>query len=167
MYRQLTFTALLSVLILLSGSLKVPSPIAGSEFQLSAPIAVLICAYFGFTRYLTAGIIASIIGMLLGLASPLNVLIAMVFRIVAGIVITAGRVTFPAVIISGPLGTAAARLVLGQFLHVNWLILLAGAVPGMIFTAVTAGILYLPTRNFLSRVPLIQNYLLQAGGLRK
>ena len=41
---DLTTTALLAVLILLSGSMKIPSPVAGGEFQLSAPIAVLICA---------------------------------------------------------------------------------------------------------------------------
>ena len=39
---DLTTTALLAVLILLSGSMKIPSPVAGGEFQLSAPIAVLI-----------------------------------------------------------------------------------------------------------------------------
>lgn len=55
MYRELTFTAFLSVLILLSGSLKLPSPVAGGEFQLSAPIAVLICAYFGFGYVTTNG----------------------------------------------------------------------------------------------------------------
>ena len=56
---DLTTTALLAVLILLSGSMKIPSPVAGGEFQLSAPIAVLICALFGFKRYIWAGILAS------------------------------------------------------------------------------------------------------------
>ena len=41
--KELTTIALLGVLILISGSFKIPSPIAGGEFQLSAPIAVLIC----------------------------------------------------------------------------------------------------------------------------
>ena len=48
--KELTTIALLGVLILISGSFKIPSPIAGGEFQLSAPIAVLICACFGFKR---------------------------------------------------------------------------------------------------------------------
>ena len=37
--QELTTTALLGVLILISGSFKIPSPIAGGEFQLSAPEA--------------------------------------------------------------------------------------------------------------------------------
>lgn len=42
--KDLTTISLLAVLILISGSFKIPSPVAGGEFQLSAPIAVLICA---------------------------------------------------------------------------------------------------------------------------
>lgn len=67
--KELTTIALLGVLILISGSFKIPSPIAGGEFQLSAPIAVLICACFGFKRYIIAGILASMLGMMLGMHS--------------------------------------------------------------------------------------------------
>ncbi len=159
MHRELTFTAFLSVLILLSGSMKIPSPIAGGEFQLSAPIAVLICAYFGFRRYLIAGIVASFLGMILGTATIFNVIIAMVFRLIAGTVITIGQATLPAVIISGPLGTVAARLVMGSILNVDWLLLTSAALPGMIFTAVTAGLLYLPGRKYLGSLPFLRCYL--------
>lgn len=62
--KELTTIALLGVLILISGSFKIPSPLAGGEFQLSAPIAVLICACFGFKRYIIAGILASMLGMI-------------------------------------------------------------------------------------------------------
>lgn len=41
-------TALLAVLIAISGSFKIPGFVPGTEFQLSAPIAVAICGVFGF-----------------------------------------------------------------------------------------------------------------------
>lgn len=159
MYRELTFTAFLSVLILLSGSLKLPSPVAGGEFQLSAPIAVLICAYFGFKHYLTAGIIASLLGMLLGTATVFNVIIAMVFRCITGAVIVLGQSSLPAIIISGPLGTLAARAVMGSILEVNWLLLATAAAPGMLFTAIAVGFLYLPGKKFLHSLPMLRFYL--------
>ena len=71
--RNLTNTALLSVIILLTGTLKLPSPFPGGEFQLSAPIAVLICALFGWKRYFLAGLVASLLGLLLGLHNPYSV----------------------------------------------------------------------------------------------
>lgn len=158
MYRNLTLTAFLSVLILLSGSLKIPSPVAGGEFQLSAPVAVLICACFGFKRYLTAGIIASLLGLMLGTATIFNVMVAMVFRLVAGAVIAVGNASLPAVIIGGPLGTLAARMVIGAVLDVNWLLLATAAMPGMIFTAVTAGILYPLSKKLICSQPVLRSY---------
>ncbi len=157
--RSLTVTAMLSALILISGAFKIPSPIAGGEFQLSAPIAVLICACFGFKRYITAGAVASLLGLMLGTATIFNVIIAMVFRVIAGVVLAAGGVNLLTVIISGPLGTFAARIVLGQVLDVSWMVLAAAAVPGMIFTAVVSGVLYAPARKLLGRMPLVGNYI--------
>ena len=58
--------------------------IPGTEFQLSAPFAICIAGIFGFGRYLQIGILASSSNLLLGTHTILNVLIAMVFRIVAG-----------------------------------------------------------------------------------
>ena len=80
----MTTTAMLAVLILLSGTFKIPSPVAGGEFQLSAPIAVLICALFGFKRYIIAGILASTLGMMLGVHTIFSVIIQMSFRIEIG-----------------------------------------------------------------------------------
>ena len=51
-------TALLAAFIAVSGSFKIPSLIPGSEFQLSAPVAVAACGIFGIKKYLTAGIAA-------------------------------------------------------------------------------------------------------------
>lgn len=130
--KELTTIALLGVLILISGSFKIPSPIAGGEFQLSAPIAVLICACFGFKRYIIAGILASMLGMMLGMHNIINVLVQMVFRVVAGGTMALLGTNLLTVAVSGPLGTFAARLVLWQVTGVNWMVLTAAAFPGMI-----------------------------------
>ena len=143
--KELTTIALLGVLILISGSFKIPSPIAGGEFQLSAPIAVLICACFGFKRYIIAGILASMLGMMLGMHNIINVLVQMVFRVVAGGTMALLGTNLLTVAVSGPLGTFAARLVLT-----------AAAFPGMIFTAVAAGAFYKPAKQLLTKVALLR-----------
>lgn len=158
--RSLTVTAILSAVILISGAFKIPSPAAGSEFQLSAPASVLICACFGFKRYITAGIAASLLGLLLGTANIFSIITATVFRITAGAVLAAGGANLPAVIISGPLGTLAARFVLSQILDVNWLVLAAAAAPGIIFTAAVSGALYAPARRLLGRIPLAGGHII-------
>ena len=151
---DLTTTALLAVLILLSGSMKIPSPVAGGEFQLSAPIAVLICALFGFKRYILAGVLASALGMMLGIHTIFSVIIQMSFRIVTGAVMALGGTNLLTVIISGPLGTLFARIVMWQITGVSWIALTAAAAPGMVFTAVGAGLMYKPTEKLLHRVIL-------------
>lgn len=154
--KELTTTALLGVLILLSGSFKIPSPIAGGEFQLSAPIAVLICACFGFKRYIIAGVLASILGMMLGMHNIINVLVQMVFRVVTGGTMALLGTNLLTVAISGPLGTFAARIVLWQVTGVSWIALTAAAVPGMIFTAVAAGAFYRPAQKLI-RTAVLRN----------
>lgn len=154
--QQMTTTALLAVLILLSGSLKIPSPVIGGEFQLSAPIAVLICALFGFKRYFIAGVLASLLGMMLGIHTIFSVIIQMTFRLAAGGVMALFGTNLLTVIISGPLGTLLARLVMWQVTGVSWLVLTAAAAPGMVFTAVSAGVLYKPAQKMLHKVMLLQ-----------
>ena len=55
---------------------------------------------------------------------------------------------------------------MGSILEVNWLLLAAAAAPGMLFTAVTAGLLYLPGKKFLRRLPLLHLYLTRQGSDR-
>ena len=124
------------VLLFISGLFKIPSPIPGTEFQLSAPLAISIGRIRGFLHYL-----ASIIGMILGLQTIYNVIIAMVYRIVAGLILTVLKKNPLALIIAGPAGTFAARLVLATILGVAWQPLVVSAAPGMIFTAITAPVL--------------------------
>ncbi len=152
--QQMTTTAMLAVLILLSGTFKIPSPVAGGEFQLSAPIAVLICALFGFKRYIIAGILASTLGMMLGVHTIFSVIIQMSFRIVTGAVMALFGTNLLTVTISGPLGTLFARIVMWQITGVSWIALTAATAPGMVFTAVGAGLMYKPAQKLLHRVIL-------------
>ena len=142
------------VLLFISGLFKIPSPIPGTEFQLSASLAVSIGRIRGFLHYLTIGIVASIIGMILGLQTIYNVIIAMVYRVVAGLILTFIKKDPLALMLAGPMGTFAARLVLAAILGVPWLPLVLAATPGMIFTAITAPIL---THPFLSHIPDAHN----------
>jgi hypothetical protein len=129
--------ALLASFIAITGSIKIPTGIPGSEFQLSAPIAVAIAAVFGFKRYITAGILASLILFLLGMHNLLNIEIAMVFRIVAGGVVALFGTSLSVLTLAGPLGSAAARWVLALSLGIPAGPLLLAAIPGMMLTALT------------------------------
>ncbi len=130
--------ALLTVLIQVSGLFRIPSIFPGGEFQLSAPIAVAICGVFGFKKYIIAGVLASCIGLILGTNNLFNVLIAMTFRVGTGVVwllLGSSKLFY---IISGPIGTIAARAVLSTVVGKGFLAMTAAAAPGMIFTAATA-----------------------------
>ena len=135
--KQLIIMALLSAILAILGTFKIPGIIPGTEFQLSAPFAVCIAACLGFKRYFGIGIVASVINLLMGTHTLLNVTVAMVFRIVAG-----GIIALCPLVVSGPIGTMAGRVVLSQILHTSPMALIVAAVPGMIFTAVISGIAY-------------------------
>lgn len=139
--KQLSEIALLAAFIAVSGAFKLPSFIPGSEFQLSAPIAVAICGVFGVKKYLLAGLLASAGGLLLGTQTIFNVLIAMLFRCVVAIIYLAFGKTKLFYILSGPIASATARLALGLLIGKAAYPLLAAALPGMLFTALTAGLL--------------------------
>lgn len=136
--RSLTETALLVALISVTGAVKLPGLVPGTEFQLSAPLAVAICAVFGFKRYIIAGILASAISLALGTSNLLNVFIAMVFRLTVGVLLTAFGTSWPVVSLAGPVGSAVARLALGGLLGKAAIPLVIAAIPGMVYTAFAA-----------------------------
>lgn len=140
--KQLTIMALLSTLLAIFGSFKIPGIIPGTEFQLSAPFAVCIAAIFGFKKYLFIGITASIINLIMGTHTILNVVVAMVFRLVAGGLIAIFGNNIFLLAICGPIGTICGRIVLALILKSNMLVLITGAVPGMIFTSIATLIMY-------------------------
>lgn len=141
--KTLTTDALLTTLLILTGMIKLPSFVPGAEFQLSAPLAILIVTLLGFKRYLGIGICSSCIQLMLGTHIILNVTIAMIFRIVAGTIVTLAPHKKTGILLAGPFGTIAARIVLAQILHIPALPLLGAAIPGMIFTVACVS-LFLP-----------------------
>ncbi len=59
--------------------------------------------------------------------------------------------------LAGPIGTAGARLALSLLTGVSWQVLALAALPGMIFTAITATLLYRPAERLLQRVSQRRN----------
>ena len=96
------------------------------------------------------------LGMMLGMHNIINVLVQMVFRVVAGGTMALLGTNLLTVAVRGPLGPFAARLVLWQVTGVNWMILTAAAFPGMILTAVAAGAFYKPAKQLLTKDALLR-----------
>ncbi len=138
MAMDVTETALLAVLIAISGTFRIPGIVPGTEFQLSAPIAVAICGVFGFKKYIIAGILASLIGLSLGTATLLNVAVQMSFRLGVGVFWLVFGSTKFFYIASGPFGTALARVTMYFLLGKGLTAMLIAAAPGMAFTAATS-----------------------------
>lgn len=136
--KDISLIGLLAAIIAISGSLKIPGPFPGTEFQLSAPLAIAIAASFGFKRYLLAGIAASTITLILGTHTIINVIVAMTFRIIAGGIIALFGSGFLPVVLAGPLGSLAGRLVLFVFLGEAIGAMIIAALPGMVYTAIAS-----------------------------
>ncbi|MGO1581037.1 MAG: hypothetical protein ACTHWZ_06490 [Peptoniphilaceae bacterium] len=138
----MSLISILASIIMISGIFKIPSPIAGSEFQMSAPIAVIIAMIFGFKIYICAGIIASILSFVLGITTISGIIIAMTFRFVIGFLIWIIGQSKISLTISGPIGTIAARLTLGLLFNLNIASLIIAAIPGILFTVILSNLLY-------------------------
>ena len=136
--RFITESALLAAIITVTGAIKLPGLMPGMEFQLSAPIAVAICAVFGFKKYIVAGMVSSVISLILGTHNLLNVAIAVQFRIIVGAVLALGQCSILSIILAGPLGTLISRLTLYLVIGEAAIGAVAVALPGMVLTAATA-----------------------------
>ena len=151
--RETTTLALLTTFITISGALKLPGFFPGTEFQLSAPIAVAICGIFGIKKYLIAGILSSILGLILGTQIIFSVVIAMIFRVVVAFVFYCMGDNKFFYIVSGPLGTLVARLCMSAIVGKAAIVLVMAALPGMIYTALSAGFVAV----ILKRIALATN----------
>lgn len=140
--------SMLACFILIAGMFKIPTGIPGSEFQMSAPIAVAIAAVFGFKRYFLAGIIASLVLLLLGIHTIFNVEISLIFRLTVGLIIVFFGRSLPVLVVAGPIGTAAARVGLAFTMGIPMLPLIITAIPGMLITAVCVW----PVTNMLQTI---------------
>lgn len=136
--RTMAEIGLLAALITVTGAVKLPGFLPGTEFQLSAPLAVAVCVAFGFKRYILAGVLSSVIGLALGTQNFLNVYVAMVFRLTVGLVVCLGGRRWLVASVAGPIGSALARLGLGLWVGKAAYPLLLAALPGMAYTALAA-----------------------------
>ena len=135
---DITDIALLAALLTVAGAIKLPSLLPGLEFQISAPLAVAICFVFGFKKYILVGILSSAISLALGTHNLFNVAIAMQFRLMVGLVYVLCGKRYWSVALAGPIGTFTARITLGLVLGKGVWALVAAALPGMVFTFLTA-----------------------------
>lgn len=156
--KEITLVSLLSVIIAISGTFKLPGLIPGTEFQMSAPIAIGICATFGFKKYITSGIIASFINIVMGTHTILNVIIAMVFRIVAGGIISSLGNGVLVVSLAGPIGTFIGRIVMSVITGTSLKALVIAVFPGMIYTLISSYFIYKVIENVIKKTPY-NNYI--------
>lgn len=151
--KELTLISLLAVVIAISGSFKIPGIIPGTEFQLSAPIAIGICATFGFKRYIVAGVIASTINLIMGTHTILNVIVAMAFRVVGGGIIGILGSSLLVVSIAGPIGTIVGRIVMSNIVGTPFKVLIMAAIPGMIYTLISSYFIYKVIEKIMKNTP--------------
>lgn len=157
--KEVALIGFLAALIVVTGMFKIPGVIPGTEFQLSAPVAIAIAAAFGFRRYIIAGVLASAVSLAFGLQNFLNVVVAMVFRVAGGGLILLLGNMFWVVLIAGPLGTFCARLVLAAITHTNVWVLVAAAGVGMIYTAVASYPIY-RAMAYLAKISGFQEFVI-------
>lgn len=139
--RSITEIGILAAMITVLGAIKIPNVIPGIEFQLSAPLAVAICAVFGFKRYILAGILSSLIGLAMGTQNILNVCIAMQFRLIVGLILWLGQNKLWSIMLSGPIASTLARISLSFYFGKAAMAMVLAAVPGMIFTLLVSPIM--------------------------
>lgn len=159
--REIVLIALLAVLITVSSTIKIPSPFAGAEFQMSAPIAVVICAYFGFKKYFIAGVVSSAVGFMLGTQTILNIVIALTFRLVVGIVLFIAGPGFIPISLSGLLGSIAARGVITLLIGKGFTAMVIVAIPGLVFTMIVSWPLYKIVKKTMSRTSFNKENILE------
>ena len=151
--RDLCQIAILAAMITVLGSIKLPNVIPGVEFQISAPLAVAVCAVFGFKKYIISGCLSSAVCLILGTQNPLNVAIAMQFRLIVGLILYLCKNHLYAVMLSGPIASLIARLTLFAFFGKFAFSMILFAVPGMIFTALASPVLVKVFRKSVQAVP--------------
>ena len=79
--KELTLIPILGTIIFLTSLIKIPSIFPGAEFQMSAPISVLISMTFGPKIYILAGLIGSFLSFFTGISNIYGIIVALVFRI--------------------------------------------------------------------------------------
>lgn len=152
--KSITQISAIATLLTIFALFKLPAVIPGLEFQLSAPVSILILAFFGIKRYFIGGLISSATLFIMGVFNPLNLFISIMFRVVAIAIVYFCGVSVRSLSIASCAGTLSSRLILAGILHLPPILLVAHALPGILFTLIVIVILY----PALSKRPVVQNF---------
>lgn len=150
--KSITQISVIAALLTLFSLFKLPALLPGLEFQLSAPISLLILAFFGIKRYFIGGLISSALLLVIGAVNPLHLFISFVFRLIAILIVYISGVSLRSLCLASCAGTLISRIILAEFLHLPPILLVAHALPGVLFTLLVVSTLY----PALSRRPIIQ-----------
>lgn len=141
--KEITQISCIAAILSIFAMIKLPSILPGLEFQLSAPVSLLILALFGIKKYFIGGLLSSFILLILGVFNPLNLIISFCFRLVAILIVYIFKVNVFSFVIASILGSTLSRLILSQILNLPISIVMLNAIPGMIFTIILMVPLYL------------------------
>lgn len=141
--KEITQISCIAAILSIFAMIKLPSIIPGMEFQLSAPVSLLILAFFGIKKYFIGGLLSSFILLALGIFNPINIMISIIFRLVAIIIVYIFKTNVFSLIIASVLGSVISRIILSQILDLSLLIILINALPGIIFTILTVVPIYI------------------------
>ncbi|HCZ6518136.1 TPA: QueT transporter family protein, partial [Staphylococcus aureus] len=68
--KDITQISVIAAILTILAALKIPSIIPGLDFQLSAPAALLILAFFGIKKYFLGGLLSSLLLLVFGVFNP-------------------------------------------------------------------------------------------------
>ena len=140
--KELTLIPILGTIIFLTSLIKIPSIFPGAEFQMSAPISVLIATTFGPKIYILAGLIGSFLSFFSGISNIYGIIVALVFRLGILIFILLVKNKNISLLFSSSFGTSLSRIVLSKLVGLPLISLLIPALPGMVISGILAKLFY-------------------------
>ena len=141
--KDITQISVIAAILTILAVLKIPSIIPGLDFQLSAPAALLILAFFGIKKYFLGGLLSSLLLLVFGVFNPISI----IFRVIAIAVVYLLKINVLSLVLASVLGSLVSRLLLSIILNLPVWVVLLNAIPGVIFTLIVAIPLYLTLRK--------------------
>ena len=115
--KDITQISVIAAILTILAVLKIPSIIPGLDFQLSAPAALLILAFFGIKKYFLGGLLSSVLLLIFGVFNPINVIISIIFRVIAIAVVYLLKINVLSLVLASILGSLVSRLLLSIILN--------------------------------------------------
>ena len=115
--KDITQISVIAAILTILAVLKIPSIIPGLDFQLSAPAALLILAFFGIKKYFLGGLLSSLLLLVFGVFNPINVIISIIFRVIAIAVVYLLKINVLSLVLASVLGSLVSRLLLSIILN--------------------------------------------------